>query len=110
MGKQFPGFTPLGPVLTTVDDIPDPSALRLVTRLNGQVMQDAQVSDMIFPLDEVISYFSRWYHFQPGDVLLTGTPAGVGIGRKPPIFLTPGDRVEVEIDRIGTLSTPIRAI
>jgi len=71
------------------------------------VMQDASISDMIFPIGEIIAYFSRWYRFRPGDVLLTGTPAGVGVGRKPPIFLRSGDRVEVQIDRIGTLTTHI---
>ena len=109
MGKQLPGFTPLGPALVTTDTIPDPSTLRLTTRLNGTVMQDAPVADMIFPIAEVVAYFSRWYHFRAGDVLLTGTPAGVGIGRKPPIFLQAGDTIEIEIDRIGTLSTPVRA-
>ncbi len=107
MGKQLPGFTPLGPALVTVDEIDDVNALHLTTRLNGAVMQHAPIGDMIFPLAEVISYLSRWYTFQPGDVLLTGTPAGVGVGRKPPVFLKAGDQVEVEIDRIGTLVTPI---
>jgi 2-keto-4-pentenoate hydratase/2-oxohepta-3-ene-1,7-dioic acid hydratase in catechol pathway len=105
MGKQFPGFTALGPVLTTTDEIPDPSLLKLRTTVNGQVMQAAPVSDLIFPIPEVISYLSRWYEFAPGDVLLTGTPAGVGIGRKPPVFLKEGDVVSVEIDRIGCLTT-----
>lgn len=108
MGKQLPGFTPLGPVLTTIDEIPDPAALGLKTRLNGTIMQDTQVSDMIFSVADVISYLSRWYSFSPGDVLLTGTPAGVGIGRTPRVFLSDGDVVEVEIDRIGTLRTPVR--
>ena len=103
MGKQFPGFTPLGPVLLTVDEVPDPTALAITTRLNGRVMQSAQVSDLIFGLAETIAHLSRWYRFQPGDVLLTGTPAGVGVGRKPPVFMRPGDVVEVEIDGIGVL-------
>ena len=109
MGKQLPGFTPLGPVLLTADEVPDPSALHLTTRLNGAVMQDALVADMIFPLARVIAYLSRWYRFEAGDVLLTGTPAGVGAGRKPPVFLQAGDRIEVEVDGIGTLVTPILA-
>jgi len=107
MGKQLPGFTALGPAIATVERINDPTSLRLITRLNGEVMQDAFVSDMIFPIGEIIAYFSRWYRFRPGDVLLTGTPAGVGVGRKPPIFLRSGDRVDVQIDRIGTLTTHI---
>lgn len=105
MGKQMPDFTPLGPVITTRDEIPDPGAMRLQTRLNGQIMQDAPVSDMIFSLSEVVSYFSRWYRFLPGDILLTGTPAGVGVGRKPPIFLRTGDRIEIEITGIGVLAS-----
>jgi acylpyruvate hydrolase len=105
MGKQLPGFTALGPVLTTADEIPDPAALHLTTRLNDQVMQSVEVSDLIFPIADVIAYFSRWYTFQPGDVLLTGTPAGVGIGRKPPVFIKPGDCVEVEVSGIGCLRT-----
>ena len=105
MGKQLPGFTALGPAITTSDEIPDPSQLHLTTRLNGTVMQSASVSDLIFPIAESIAYFSRWYTFQAGDILLTGTPSGVGIGRKPPIFLAKGDIVEVDIDRIGVLRT-----
>jgi len=103
MGKQFPGFTPLGPALLTADEVDDVGALRITTRLNGTVMQSAPLSDLIFPLAETIAYFSRWYRFEPGDVLLTGTPAGVGVGRKPPVFMKPGDLIEVEISRIGTL-------
>lgn len=109
MGKQMPGFTPLGPVLTTVDDIPDPSALRLSTRVNGQTVQDAPVSDLIFSIPRMIAHFSRWYTFRPGDVLLTGTPAGVGVGRRPRLFMKDGDLVEVQIDRIGTLATRFAA-
>jgi acylpyruvate hydrolase len=105
MGKQFPGFTALGPVLTTTDEITDPATLHLSTRLNGEVMQSAEVSDLIFPIAEVIAYLSHWYTFLPGDVLLTGTPAGVGVGRKPSVFLKENDVVEVEISRIGTLVT-----
>lgn len=107
MGKQLPGFTPVGPALVTRDEIPDINSLQLRTRLNGAVMQDERIGDMIFPIEEVISYFSRWYTFQPGDYFLTGTPAGVGVGRKPPVFLKPGDRIEVEIESLGTLSTAI---
>ena len=105
MGKQMPGFTPLGPVLTTADDIPDPAALRLETRVNGQVVQSACVSDLLFSIPQMIAHFSRWYTFRPGDVLLTGTPAGVGVGRRPPLFMKENDLVEVRIDRIGTLVT-----
>jgi 2-keto-4-pentenoate hydratase/2-oxohepta-3-ene-1,7-dioic acid hydratase in catechol pathway len=105
MGKQLPGFTALGPVLTTTDEIPDPSALHLTTHLNGALMQSAGVSDLIFPIADVIAYLSRWYTFMPGDVLLTGTPAGVGVGRKPPVFIARGDVLKVSIDKIGSLTT-----
>lgn len=102
-GKQFDSFTPMGPVLTTFDDIADVTALRIITRLNGKVMQDAPVSDLIFTLAESIAHFSKWYTFRPGDVLLTGTPAGVGVGRKPPVFMKAGDVIEVEVTGIGVL-------
>jgi len=105
MGKQLPGFTALGPTLTTTDEIPDPSVLRLRTRLNGAIMQFAPVSDLIFSIADVIAYLSRWYTFLPGDVLLTGTPAGVGVGRKPPVFIKESDVLEVEIDHVGVLRT-----
>jgi acylpyruvate hydrolase len=107
MGKQFEGFTALGPVMTTTDEIGNPAGLVLTTRLNGTTMQSAPVSDLIFPIAAMIAHFSRWYTFLPGDVLLTGTPAGVGVSRTPPVFVTSGDIVEVAIDRIGTLRTEV---
>lgn len=107
MGKQLPGFTPLGPVLRTMDAIEDVAKLSLRTRINGTTLQEDLVGGMIFSLERVISYFSQWYQFEPGDVLLTGTPAGVGIGRDPQIFLKPGDIVEVELEGIGILRTPV---
>ncbi|WP_322013637.1 fumarylacetoacetate hydrolase family protein [Paraburkholderia sp. J12] len=110
MGKQFDGFTPLGPALVTSDEIPDPALLQLTTRLNGEVMQQASVSDLIFDVAHTIAHFARWYTFEPGDVLLTGTPAGVGVGRKPPVFLRDGDVVDVTVTGIGHLrSTVCRA-
>jgi 2-keto-4-pentenoate hydratase/2-oxohepta-3-ene-1,7-dioic acid hydratase in catechol pathway len=107
MGKSLPGFTPVGPVITTADEIGDPHALQLTTRLNGTVMQSARTDDMIFQLAEQVSYFSRWYTFLPGDILTTGTPAGVGVGRKPRVFMKPGDVIEVEISKIGVLRNKI---
>jgi acylpyruvate hydrolase len=109
MGKQFESFTPLGPVLTTADDVPDAAALQLTTRLNGTVMQNAFISDLIFSLTETIAYFSKWYTFRPGDILLTGTPAGVGVGRKPAVFMKAGDVIEVEVSHIGTLRNTLVA-
>lgn len=109
MGKQLPGFTALGPVLTTADEIADIGALTLTTKVNGKLMQKTLLSDLIYSIGEMIAHFSRWYAFEPGDVLLTGTPAGVGVGRKPPVFMKPGDLVEVSVDQIGTLTTRFSA-
>lgn len=107
MGKQMPGFTALGPCIVTADAIGDPTTLRLMTTLNGAVMQDTLVSDLIFSLAETIAHFSRWYSFAPGDILLTGTPSGVGVGRSPRVFLRDGDQIDISIDRIGILSNPM---
>ncbi|MEZ5956348.1 MAG: fumarylacetoacetate hydrolase family protein [Hyphomonadaceae bacterium] len=107
MGKQFPGFTVLGPAIVTVDEVRNLESQRLTTRLNGKIMQDALLSDMIFPLTEVIAHFSRWHTFRAGDILLTGTPAGVGVSRDPKVFLKDGDCVEVEITGLGRLVTQI---
>lgn len=108
MGKQFDTFTPMGPVLTTADDIGDVTSLEIVTRLNGREMQRAPINDLIFTLAETIAYFSKWYTFQPGDILLTGTPAGVGVGRKPPVFMKAGDVIEIEVSGIGTLKNVLK--
>jgi acylpyruvate hydrolase len=108
MGKQFTGFTALGPGMTTLDEIPDPATLTLSTRINGETMQHSPVSDLIFPVAAMIAHFSRWYTFMPGDVMLTGTPAGVGVSRNPPVFVKPGDVVEVEITNIGILETRVQ--
>jgi len=108
MGKQFPGFTPLGPTLLTRDEVPDPLQLVLTTRLNGEVMQSAPVGDLIFDLAETIAHFSRWYTFEPGDILLTGTPAGVGVGRAPQVFMRDGDRIDICVEGIGHLTNTIR--
>ena len=109
-GKQLPGFTPCGPVLVTKDEILDPHNLNLTLKLNGEIMQSTKTDDMIFKLPELISYFSKWYQFNPGDIVTTGTPAGVGFGREPKIFMKPGDVVEVEVEGIGVLSNKISAI
>jgi len=104
MGKQFPSFAPLGPALVTADEVGDPAALELTTRLNGEIMQHAIAKDLIFSVAESLSFFSRWYAFQPGDILSTGTPSGVGAGRDPQVFLKNGDVVEVEVSRLGKIS------
>lgn len=106
-GKNFPGTGAFGPWLVTPDEFGDPRDQRLQTRLNGQVMQDAVLADMIFPIARLIEYCSTFTPLAPGDVIVTGTPGGVGAKRDPQVFMKPGDRVEVEIDGIGVLSNPI---
>jgi len=106
-GKNFPGTGAFGPWIVTADEIPEPSALEISTRLNGRTVQHAPLTDLIFPIDEIVSYLSSFTELLPGDVILTGTPAGVGSMRKPPLWLKPGDTVEVEISRIGTLRNPV---
>ena len=103
LGKNLPGFTPCGPVLTTKDEIADPYDLHLQTRLNGKVMQDTKTDDLIFKLPAIIAYYSQWYRFHPGDIVTTGSPAGVGVGRKPPVFMHAGDTVEIELEGVGVL-------
>jgi len=106
-GKTFDTFAPLGPCLVLKDEIPDPAALKLRTLLNGQVMQDWRCDDMLFDVPTLISFLSGSTTLLPGTVILTGTPHGVGFARKPPVFLQPGDRVTIEIDRIGALTNPV---
>jgi acylpyruvate hydrolase len=108
-GKMLDTFCPLGPALVTRDEVPDPGFLRLRTILNGQVAQDARTSDMIFSVPFLISYISSLATLEPGDIILTGTPAGIGCNQQPQVFLQPGDRIRVEIDGIGTLSNPVIA-
>jgi len=106
-GKNFYGTGGFGPWMVTADEIPDPQTLHIATRLNGETLQDAHTSDMIFKVDEIIAYVSNLVPLQPGDVIASGTPAGVGFSRKPQIFMKPGDVCEVEIGRIGILVNPI---
>ena len=106
-GKTFDTFAPLGPVLVTTDDIPNPNALRISTRLNGEVVQDSHTSDMIFDVPQIISFLSGSTTLLPGTVILTGTPEGVGMARTPPRWLAPGDEVTIEIESIGALTNPV---
>lgn len=106
-GKNFPATGPFGPWLVTTDEIPDPAALELTTRLNGEVVQHSPVSDLIFPVPVLIAYITTFTSLAPGDVVLTGTPGGVGFRRVPPLFMKAGDVIEVEISGIGTLSNPV---
>jgi len=106
-GKCFWHSGSFGPWLVTRDEIPDPSKLHLQTRLNGEVMQDTSVDDLLFGVEALIAYLSQIWPLQVGDVIATGTTGGVGAFRKPPIWMKPGDRVEVEITSLGILSNPI---
>jgi 2-keto-4-pentenoate hydratase/2-oxohepta-3-ene-1,7-dioic acid hydratase in catechol pathway len=107
LGKSIDGFCPMGPTVVTADEIPDPTRLRLVTKVNGEARQDAVVSDLIFDIPTLIWTISKGISLQPGDIIATGTPVGVGIGFKPPKFLKRGDVVEITIEPIGTLSNPV---
>ena len=106
-GKNFVGTGPFGPWLVTPDEIGDPTRLKLETRVNGAVVQSSDTSMLIFSIPRLIEYCSTIFDLVPGDVIATGTPAGVGFTRKPPVFLKPGDLVEVEIENIGVLSNPV---
>ncbi len=108
-GKTFDTFAPVGPVLVTPDEIDDPHKLGIRLRLNGQTMQDSSTSQLIFGVDELIAYLSQVFTLEPGDLIFTGTPPGVGMARKPPVWLKPGDLVEVEIDHLGTLRNTVSA-
>lgn len=106
-GKNFESTGGFGPWMVTADEIAPDRSLKLETRLNGQVMQSGHTRDMIFSIPQLITYASRIFTLVPGDVIATGTPAGVGFTRKPPLFMRPGDVVEIEIEGIGTLRNPI---
>jgi 2-keto-4-pentenoate hydratase/2-oxohepta-3-ene-1,7-dioic acid hydratase in catechol pathway len=105
--KSFDGFCPLLPELASVDELGDAAALRVVQRLNGDTLQDGTTSDLIFGVPRIVAHASSVFTLDPGDVILTGTPAGVGVHRDPPVSLKSGDTVEVEIERIGVLPNPV---
>jgi 2-keto-4-pentenoate hydratase/2-oxohepta-3-ene-1,7-dioic acid hydratase in catechol pathway len=106
-GKTFDTFAPLGPCLVTPDEIPDPNALPIRTLLNGEAVQDSNTNDMIFDVPAIIEFLSGSTTLLPGTVILTGTPQGVGMARKPPLWLKPGDEVTIEIEGIGRLTNPV---
>jgi 2-keto-4-pentenoate hydratase/2-oxohepta-3-ene-1,7-dioic acid hydratase in catechol pathway len=109
LGKSFDSFAPLGPWLATRDEIADPENLPIEMRINGSVMQSSSTRQLIFGIDYLVSYLSHVCTLLPGDLIYTGTPPGVGMARKPPVFLKPGDVAEVTIGGLGTLRNPVIA-
>lgn len=105
LGKSYPGFSPIGPVVVTPDEFPDVGAISLGCTLNGRPMQDGSTRDMVFPVDELIEQLSAICELQPGDLIFTGTPAGIGWTRDPRVTLRPGDRLVTHADLIGELTT-----
>ena len=109
LGKSFDTFAPFGPELVTADEIPDPGNLHIQLRINGRTMQDSSTRQLIFSVAELIAYISGVCTLETGDLIFTGTPPGVGAARQPPVFLQPGDVVEVEIEKIGVLRNTVAA-
>ena len=105
MQKAFDGFAPMGPFITPAAFVPDPQALAMQLTVNGQVMQDSSTSRMVFGVREIVEHLAGIMTLEPGDIIATGTPAGVGHGRKPQLFLKPGDDVAVTIEGLGRLET-----
>ena len=106
-GKSFDTFGPVGPIVPA-DQVPDPQALQIRCLLNGEVVQDSSTAQMIFTVAEVIAFISDGITLEAGDLILTGTPAGVGLGRKPPVYLADGDEVTIEIESVGSLTNPVQ--
>jgi 2-keto-4-pentenoate hydratase/2-oxohepta-3-ene-1,7-dioic acid hydratase in catechol pathway len=108
LGKMFPTFCPMGPVIATKDEVQDPGNVKIQTRLNGKVMQDANTDDLVFSVPKLIAYYSQFYLFRPGDCITTGSPSGVGFGRNPKVFMKAGDVIEVEVSGVGVLRNPVQ--
>jgi len=108
LGKTIDGYCPLGPAIVTKDDLKNPYNLGIRTILNGKKVQDGNTKEIIFKGEDLIAYCSRFFTLAPGDIILTGTPPGVGVFRKPPLFMKPGDVVTVEIDQIGSITNTVR--
>lgn len=106
-GKNFPGTAPFGPYMMTPDEAGDISEVRVISRLNGEVMQDQPVKDMIFPIAQIIAYVSSFTPLSPGDVIATGTPGGVGAKRTPPVWLKPGDTIEIDCGLLGVIKNTV---
>jgi 2-keto-4-pentenoate hydratase/2-oxohepta-3-ene-1,7-dioic acid hydratase in catechol pathway len=109
LGKTPDTFAPTGPWMVTADEIADPEQLGISLRLNGETMQSSTTKELIFGIDELIAHLSKLITLEPGDLIFTGTPPGVGMARKPPVFLKPGDSMEVEIEGLGVLKNPVIA-
>jgi len=109
LGKTPDTFGPTGPWMVTADEIPDPCSLGIRLRLNSQTMQDSTTKELIFSPAKLIEHITKVVTIDPGDIIFTGTPPGVGVARTPPVFLEDGDQIEVEIDRLGVLKNPVRA-
>jgi 2-keto-4-pentenoate hydratase/2-oxohepta-3-ene-1,7-dioic acid hydratase in catechol pathway len=105
LGKSFPGFAPIGPVVASLEEVGDPHDLGLRCWVNGELMQDGRTDDLVFTIPYLVEYLSNVATLLPGDLIFTGTPSGVGTTRRPPRFLAPGDEVRSEIDGIGELTT-----
>lgn len=108
-GKSFDGFAPIGPWIVTADEVPNPNALTIETKVSGETLQSSTTADMIFDVAAIISSLSETMTLRPGTAIFTGTPSGVGVARKPQRFLRPGDVVEITIEKLGTLSNPVVA-
>jgi len=108
-GKSFDTFCPVGPELVPAADVPDPQALKIRAILNGEVMQDSTTANMVFGVAEIIAFVSQAITLEPGDLILTGTPAGVGVFRDPKVLLKPGDEITIEIEGLGALTNPVEA-
>jgi 2,4-didehydro-3-deoxy-L-rhamnonate hydrolase len=105
--KSLDTFCPVGPRLATTDEVPDPQRLRIRCLVNGEALQDSSTEHMVFSVAELVAFISEAITLEPGDLIATGTPAGVGFTREPPVFLRPGDEVTVEIEGIGALTNPV---
>jgi 2-keto-4-pentenoate hydratase/2-oxohepta-3-ene-1,7-dioic acid hydratase in catechol pathway len=106
-GKSFDTFCPLGPAMLPADEVPDPQALGIRCLVNGEPLQDSSTAEMVFGVAELLAFISEAITLEPGDLIATGTPAGVGFARTPPVFLADGDEVTVEIEGIGALTNPV---
>ncbi|MBA3428773.1 MAG: fumarylacetoacetate hydrolase family protein [Actinobacteria bacterium] len=108
-GKSLDTFCPVGPRLVPAAEVPDPQRLGIRCRVNGELLQDSSTAQMVFSVAEIVAFVSTWLTLEPGDLIATGTPAGVGFTREPPVYLRPGDEVTVEIDGLGALVNPVVA-